>query len=218
MTFEEIQDEIIAIRFRESQRTSVKHWINLRYQMIWAIADWPFKFMGPVNLTVTSGDATPTLPSDFHRPIDILDDAGFPLSWLEAKDFDRAYEGYTLQGVTAIPDSFKWVDDVITLYPTPDANYTFRLTYERRITHNHLGSTPTVGLMSDDSDTPLWDAEHHYLLVPAALSLGLRLENDPTYPAVEEDFQSALQLMREHYLPSAAPGGHLQYGRDQLGV
>lgn len=213
-----MQDEVIAIRFREGQRDSVKSWINMRSQLIWAVADWPFKRMGPVDLTVTTSDATPTLPADFHRPHRIYDDSGLPVVWMDEDSFNASFMGGIVDGITGPPDSFKWVDDVITLYPTPDTSYTYKLVYDRRHSYLDSGTTPTAGLMSGDTDTPLWDAEHHYMLVHGAMATGLRLENDPTYPAVEEEFQSALQLMREHYLPSNTSEVHLQYGRDWLGI
>lgn len=217
MNFKELQDEVISIRFREGQRSSIKHWLNLRSQLIWASSEWPFKHMGPVNLAVSNGDATPTLPTDFHRPISVFDDAGFELPWFTPHEFDNSFEAGNLSGTTGAPDSFKWVDDVITVYPTPDADYTYRLVYERRHTYLDSGTTPTAGLMSGDTDAPIWDSEHHYLLVHGAVATGLRLENDPTFPAIEEEFQAGLQLMREHYLPAIESGSHKQYGRDRLG-
>ena len=59
---------------------------------------------------------------------------------------------------------------------------------------------------------PIWDEQYHYILVVGAIATGLRLENDPTYPQMEEDFDGQLASMQDYYLPTAAGAGHLQYG------
>jgi len=35
MTYKQLQDEVIALRFDESRRASVKSWLNLRYAALW---------------------------------------------------------------------------------------------------------------------------------------------------------------------------------------
>ena len=49
VTFDEISSEVIRIRFKQGQRDSVKRWVNIRYQTVWAYADWPWKRQGPVE-------------------------------------------------------------------------------------------------------------------------------------------------------------------------
>lgn len=214
MTFKQIQDEIINIRFKESQRESVKHWINVRYQGVWGFADWPWKRQGPVDIQVTAASPNTSIPTGFLRPIQLFDDAGNELLWMEPDEFDRNYANAQANGVTGAPDSFKWVDDVLTLGLTPQSDATFSLTYERKLVHLQGGTVPTVGAMSEDSDVPIWEDVYHYILVMGAMATGLRLENDPTYPQMEEEFDGLLSSMRDHYLPTASPGSHLQYGRE----
>lgn len=216
MNFVEIQNEIISTRFKESQRVSIKHWINLRYQAIWAYTDWPWKRQGPVTLTVTSGTANPTLPSDFLRPIRIFDDLGGELVWLEAEEFDSDYRSALISGVRGRPSSFKWVDNVITLGLTPNSNYDYSLVYERKTAYLSGGTTPSSGLLTLDTDEPIWDDQYHYILVIGAIATGLRIENDPTFPALEDEYAGLLASMQDYYLPTAAPSGHLQYERDSL--
>lgn len=216
MTFKEIQDEVIELRFNEARRASVKHWINLRYQAIWAYTDWPWRRQGPSDLTIVSGSANPTLPSDFLRPVAIYDDLGNELTQLEADEFDADYRYADANNLTGRPETFKWVNDVITLGMTPGSDYIFGLTYERKTSYLSAGTTPTVGLMTGDSDQPIFDSAYHYILVSGAVATGLRMENDPTFPAVEDDYMGQLRSMQDYYLPSAAATGHLQYGRDEF--
>lgn len=216
MNFAEIQNEVIDIRFKESQRASVKHWINLRYQAIWAYADWPWKRQGPTPLSLQVGDASPALPSDFLRPIRIYDDLGNELTWLEAAEFDGDHRYPIVNEISARPSSFKWVNDVITVGLTPDADYDFSLVYERKTAYMANGTTPTSGLMTNTNDEPIWDDHYHYILVVGAIASGLRLENDPTFPSLEDEYSGLLNSMQDYYLPTASPAGHLQYGSEYL--
>jgi hypothetical protein len=213
MTFGEIQAEVIRTRFKEGQRESVKLWINTRYQGIWGFADWPWKRQGPVDIAVTTGSANPTLPTGFLRPVMVFDDIGNELEWMEPDEFDREHRYLQLNDVTARSGSFKWVDDVITLGPTPNADATYSLVYDRKLTYLSGGSTPMTGFMVNANDVPIFDAAYHYALVVGALATGLRVENDPTYPQMEDEYSGLLSSMRDHYLPTASPGNHLQYGR-----
>lgn len=214
MNFKEIQDEIIQIRFKESQRTSIKRWINMRYQFLWGMADWPWKRMGPSLLTINNGDASPSLPSNFDRPLFVYDDRGDGLAWLSPDEFDSNYLFEELAGSRGKPESYKWVDDTITLGPVPDSDYAYRIVYERGMTYLASGVTPTTGDMTGNTDEPMWSSAYHYALVPGAIATGLRMENDPTYPQFEEEFGQMVESMRDHYLPVASVFGNLQYGRD----
>lgn len=216
MNFKELQDECIQIRFKESQRTSIKHWLNTRYQFLWAMADWPWKRMGPVALALTANGANPTLPTDFDRPIFMYDDRGDGLAWISPDEFDANYLFEELRSTEGKPEAFKWVNDVITLGPIPDADYTYRLVYERGMTYLQSGTTPVTGAMNANTDEPIWNPAFHYVLVPGAIATGLRLENDPTYPQFEEEFGQMVQSMKDHYLPVASVFGNIQYGRDNL--
>lgn len=214
MTFEDIQDEVISLRFKESQRESVKRWINMRYHFLWGVADWPWKRMGPVDLALLGGDANPALPDDFDRPLAIYDDAGMQLDWMPPDDFDHDYLYIQINGGTSKPESFKWVNDVITLAPTPDQNYTYKLIYERGMAYLANGTTPTSGQLTSAGDEPIWAEPYHYVLVFGAVASGLRAENDPTFDQMEEEYATFLQSMKDHYLPTMSPVGNLQYGRD----
>lgn len=213
-----MQDECIALRFKESQRESIKRWINMRYHFLWATAEWPWKRVGPVDLSVLTGDTTPVLPTGFTRPYKVFNDFGQPLDWLSPDDFDDRYMEVLANGTTNRPDAFKWVNNTITLGPTPDADYTFKLSYERSMTFMFNGVSEASGDMVNPNDEPIWDEAFHYVLVPGAIATGLRLENDPTFQPLEEEFAVHVQAMKDHYLPTQSPQGNLQYGRDEFGL
>lgn len=215
MTYGELQDEVIDLRLKESQRSSVMQWINLRYQFVWGYADWPWKRVGPADLTLTAGDSTPTPPVDFNRPLRLYDHQGSELAWLSPDEFDKEYLYSELSGTRGRPQAFKWVHNQVFVAPVPDAAYTYELVYERKLSHLVSGAI-TLGPMDSALDEPIWDSAYHYVLVYGALADGLRLENDPTYPQIEEQFAVGLQSMLDHYLPTQSPAGNMQFGADTL--
>ena len=216
MNFKELQDECIQIRFKESQRTSIKRWLNMRYQFLWSTADWPWKRQGPADLEIDSGDANPALPSDFDRPLYMYTDNGDLVQWMSPDEFDMNYLPEELRSSGGKPRAFKWVNNVLTLGPVPDNDYTYKLVYERGMTFMQGGTVPTTGEMSGVTDEPMWTDAFHYILVPGAIATGLRMENDPTYPQFEEEFGQMLLSMKDHYLPTASVSGNVQYGREDF--
>lgn len=217
MTFRELQDEVLTLRFKEGRRPSSKLWINTRYGDIWSAADWPFKHVSPSNVAVTTGNANPVLPAGFRRAHRIYDQYGNPLSEMLPQDFDDAYRYYAVNNVTGQPTDFKVVNGVLTLGPTPNVTATFTVAYERGPVHYNGSSVETALPMTADSDTPIWDSSYHYILVFGAMSMGLRLENDPSWPAVEDEFRNELSGMMNELLPPDR-GETTQFGRDLLGI
>lgn len=220
MTFKQLQDEVIGFRFNETQRESVKRWLNIRVSRIWTMADWPWSRVDMASLTINAGDNTPTLPSDLKTPIQMLDELGDEVCELEASEFDYMYRYSQINGNQSRPCHFKFTNGVLTLGMTPVSSTSFSLSYRRKIYHLDLrysvdGSPAVVvGPMSADSDTPPWDSDWHQLLVPGAMAYGLKLENDPTWEPLEQEFQNGVQDLMEFYLPSLATTKTLQYGRD----
>lgn len=216
MTLNDIVQDIITLRFKAGEASMIKSWVNQRYAMVWAAVNWPFKFAGPINFTLTAGDSTPTSPSGVHRvmPNGLRDDQGNPLTYREPQDF---FDAYVAQTGTGRPNEFTVLNGQVTVAPIPNVNYTYTIVYERQLSHLEAdGSTVTVGPMDEDDDRPLWDAAFHYILVPAAMSTGLKLQNDPTWQALEDEFERQLTAMANHYLPPDRPGT-TQYGADNLG-
>lgn len=213
MDYNSTATHVIQARFKEAQRDKVKLWIRRRYSKLWAMADWPWKVVSGATLTVSAGDATPTPPTDIHRPRSVYDENGWPLTLMTTEAFDS----YGFGQYQNVPHAWKWENGVITLGPTPSISATYSLTYERRIAHRNNSDVITDGSMSLDTDMPVWDnREFDYILVPGAIATGLKEENDPTWQALEDEFGDIFNDMREYYLPSVAVYGNLQYGADNL--
>lgn len=207
MTYKELQDEIIQFRFNESRRSAIKRWLGHRYAMVWGAADWPFKFVHREDLTVASGEAA--VPDAFRRPLTLETDGGEAVEYLTPAEF--RFEFQHDDTATGAAEYFTVVNK--TLYTGPAADGTYKLSYERRPAHLADGTTDTAGLMNSDNDTPIWAEEHHYVLVFGAMADGLKLENDNTWPALEDAYEIGVRSMIEDLIP-AVRGVTLQYGRD----
>lgn len=200
MTFNELATEVITTRFNESMRARIKRWINVCEQKIWDAEDWPFKYVTDQALTVTANTQTINTSSitDFNRPITLLDQDGVKIVYLTNREWDDQYADDLSFGE---PVNYTMVNRTIYLGPTPNANATFTCRYERVYAHLNSSGVITPGLMNADNDTPIWDAAYHFALVVGALSLGLRLSNDPTWEPLELEYQEEIARMRNHYMP-----------------
>jgi hypothetical protein len=214
--FSEIYDDVITARFKATQTTQIKRWINLREAQIWAAAEWPWKIVGPTALVVTAADNTPALPADIDRPTAVYDDNGYRLSYLIQTEFDDAFLPSQIASTSGRPSAFKWNNGVLTLGVVPSPGYSFTLTYLRKLCHYASGAVITSGPMTADTDYPIFDTEWHEILVIGAIATGLKLENDPTWQSLEQEFALMLSNMADHYLPAVAVAGNMQYGADRL--
>lgn len=203
MQFSEIYQAARGARFDSTQDTTIKRWVNQRYAWLWAQHDWPFKKNALANLAVTTGDNTPTPPANLLRVNQIFDDSGSEVRYLDPREFNTfyAYESTASRGK---PYHYTVVNGVIIVGPTPDANYTFEIAYEARLT-----------LLVADADVPAIPTEYHPILIVGAIAAGLREENDPTAPGVEQEFQFLYEAMVNSLLPPDAARPR-QYGRDDL--
>lgn len=210
MNFRQMQDEVIAFRFHESQRAYVIRWINQVYQQVWVAADWHFKYIYSNNLNVVAGSSTPVLPGDFGNVISVFDDQGFQLTYLTPQEFSSLWRGNTGTGKA---DTYTVVGGTLHLGITPSTSLTYTMDYMRRVSHLDDGVTAAAGFMDSDNDTPLWDSEHHYMLVPGAMALGMKESNDFTFGPLEEEYKMGLAAMVDEMIPPDTPENR-QYGRD----
>jgi hypothetical protein len=214
VTFQEIYTAVLQARFASNQTTDIKRWVNFREAQVWAAADWPWKSVGPTNLTVTSGDNTPAIPADCFVPLAVYDDQGYRLRYSIQTDFDDAFLMDIANNNMGRPTDFKWNDGVMTLGPTPSANYTYKFSYQRKLAHYATSGALTTGPMAIDTDYPIFDSTWHQILVMGAMSTGLKIENDPTWEPLESEFSHMVGNMIDYYLPSVAVAGNMQYGAD----
>lgn len=199
MTAQELWDELTNLRFntQATKLAQVKKWLGVAEVSLWNAADWNFKRVPVTNLTVTAGAASE--PTDFGKARRLYNGDGQPMAYLSPDEFEATYSvGATLP--TGIGEAYTVINRQILVGPSNSGTY--KLSYQRRYTHLADGSTPTVGLMNSANDTPLWDSEHHYILVPWAMRLGEVLEDDPTAATLETVIEglrttSMFQAMKE---------------------
>ena len=199
LTYLQLQDAVLGRRFPAStQRTNSKRWLASAYSDVWTAprADdrmWSFELMFLVDLAITAGDSTPTMPADYGDTIELRDADGAELKRLDAADFARQFAALT---TSESPWAFTVVGRVVHIGPTPGANATFKHTYRRRLSHRESDyTTVTGGFMDEDSDYPLWD-DHQSILIPRATAIGLQELNDPTWEQAQEEYERQLSRMR----------------------
>lgn len=199
MTFEEIQTECINARFKETQRPSVKRWVNLAYAKIWHSDEWTFRW-AETTVLAPAGIAALTEPVDMHRVFSISDDTNGKLSYLTPDDFQQQFFGETSTGT---PGYFTVLNRQVTLGPIPDQDITYDLIYEKTFTE-----------LVNDADVPGLPTEFHYVLVHGAMVIGLINENDFTFELPQRLYDEGLFSLRNGYV--AEHPGKIQFKRDQL--
>lgn len=193
MTYKDFQDSVIATRFDESDRAEIKRWLDLRYQWIWSAADWNFRRVAMSTLAVAGGSRTPAMPSDFSRPNRLYDDLGCRLDYLAPAKWEERFLGDTS---SVRPVAYTVSDRQLYLGPTPDKDYSFSLSYDRRLSHVDPSLGVIGGTMQDDGDQPLWPAEHDYLLVVDTVILGQQMRQDPTWQTLIRQRDELLEGMK----------------------
>lgn len=200
MTFKEMQDLVLGTRFTSGQRTAAKSWINSREVALWNQdgVTWEFAYPDDYDADVTAGVNTLSvgagLPADLDDVLRLTRDDGCPLKELNREDFDLFR--IRLPSLTSgTPWYYTVVNRSVVLAPTPDVNATYTLAYSRRLCHFDGDDDVVAGVMVEDDDYPVYPDEFHGVLVPGAVSTGLKYENDPTWSALEEEYGTLTQAM-----------------------
>jgi len=195
MNFLELQNEVISDRFDEGRRDSIKSWINYRYGRIWAAADWTFKLQtdllsvdqGSQNISRgTRGDILSISDGTYGTGFDPM------YAYRPEEFFDKSVQ------TAARPIGYTIIGDLIWFNAPLDVTRSYRVMSETKFV-----------LLSADSDIPAIPEEFHYMLVHAAASEGLLKENDPSWQGEEQQYEAALDGMKEEYLSNAVYYDHL---------
>jgi hypothetical protein len=204
-TFLQLQDAVIGRRFPgSSQRDNAKRWLATAYEDVWSAAradgnEWQFEIVSRATIAMTSGDSTPTMPSDFGDALNLYDDSGVPMQRYSQEDFEYRYSDILLTSQTGLPEAYTVVNRQIEVAPIPTTT-TFRLSYRRRLSHKESdGTTVTGGFFDEDTDYPLWD-DHHTVLIPRATAIGLIEINDPTWDQAQQEYERQLARMKDDYV------------------
>jgi hypothetical protein len=193
MTFRQLQDEMIlapAARFKESQRQSVKYWLNYAQTKLWYSNDWVFR-LKQANVTVTAGsNAVTNLPSDFRIVRGLYRTDGTPLRYLEPRRYLNVYQG---DPTTVLPEDFTVIDGQMLVGPVSgESAGSYLLFYEK-----------TVAQMVADTDVPSIPGDFHYILVYGAGTLGLVNESDFTWQFWVQQWQDGISQMEQEFLSSS---------------
>lgn len=199
MTFLELVSAMTTepgARFKPTQATSVKRWLNARAAELWGMEDWTFRKVYE-SLSVTAGDDTPTMPATFGIALGLWDANGDPVTYIPPNAFFNRHLGNTSGGN---PSSYTVVNKQIVLDPKPSGNQTWTLYHDRAYCHNIDTGVYTPGDMDEDTDLPALPTETHYLLIHGAISLGSVAMNDFTYQFAEQAWQTGVESMKRNFL------------------
>lgn len=208
MTFKELQDAVIADVFDESDRGSVKDWINNRGRLMWGMSEWTFR-RSSANVTVTTGsNQVSNLPADFEIMVDLFRDDGFQLKMFEEyREFAETYLGTDNAWVGPPEACTVLAGNQILVGPVSNVtSSTYLLAYEQAWTE-----------LVNDSDVPGFPTDTHLALVFAAKADGMVLKNILLNEPLEQRFQEYLAGMQRDYVtavrgsswqtPAYRPGG-----------
>lgn len=221
MTYAQIYQAVQNIRFNAtilSTPGGIKDWIRAREGEVWQYADWPLKESADPQVSVVNGAATIALPSTFTFPdqlLQLFDENGQMLSFLDPEQFFRRYEPSNVPTVSAGPGE-AWtitaqnIAGVITpqlrIGPTPSTNRTYTVRGGHLPICRSAAGAWKLGTMSADTDLPWWPDDYHYFLVSGAIALGKRNQSDPSWQPDEQDFQQGMTRLASELLPFARPG------------
>ena len=211
MTKGDIRAELVQDRFGPGQATRIDRWIDLRYSLVWADSEWPFKRVRREAWNVVS--TQPTMPPAYWKTTRLDRPDGTEVAFLSPDDFDNAYPlGDSNAGA---PENFTVINGQVILGPAISGASQLYHSYQRRPWHFNTSGTVVPGLMNLDTDYPAWPEDYHYILVLGATATGLKIQNDPTWDSLEQEFGTVLVSMREDLLPPDQYK-NLQYGRDSF--
>lgn len=195
MNFVQLQDAVKSDRFREAQRGDIQTWINARYWWLWSLEDWPFRYATDTITVTAGGQSVTSLPDDFGKALAVIaTDDSLNAGRLSYKTPGAFFEDWYLNDESGVPSFYTIVDGDLFVGPTPDSTAAdYKLVYLREFT-----------MLAADDDEPALPAGAHLALVFGGSATGLKLQNDPTWQAFEQDFNSAIQVLRAGYLHDAA--------------
>jgi hypothetical protein len=218
-------DEVQQGRFTGRTGDTVERWCLRAYAEIWHAADWPWKFT-EITAIVASSDNVAVLQPDgdvdadlwdqvyqtfgVNRIMNVYDSEGSELRYLSQREFNAVFLGST---DTATPEAWtdKWPSTngieikhpTIVVGPYADQATTLIVRVELK-----------PALADPDDRSPAIPFEWQEAIVYGAMSIGLRLENDPTWMSVEQMFREAIVTLVNASLPSSLHENRSYGGRD----
>jgi hypothetical protein len=155
-----------------------------------------------VQLSGGSGKfALPGAIAFFSQAMQMFDDHGILLDYVPPERFTELYDPYLLQAGAPTGSADVWTmyyDPVANVgsfqvAPAPAGTLSYRLQGWNLPVHRTTASDRATGMMLADTDMQWWPDGFEYFLVPGAISTGLKLENDPTWPPLEQEAQAGIR-------------------------
>lgn len=87
---------------------------------------------------------------------------------------------------TGFPAYYYVLNNKLYFIPEPDGDYTGEIWYYRKATD-----------LISDTDTPIFPAEYHYLIVLGVVGQAKRKRNDPAYTTYMDDYDAGKVLMMQ---------------------
>lgn len=201
MNFLALQNAVISGAFDETLRAEVKEWVNHRYQELWSSDEWVFRYATAL-VGVTSGSMqVAALPVDLGIVLSVQDADGNPLTPMtDPREFYATYVSST-GNLVGRPEAFCAVNNTLLVGPTSNetrADYT--LVYERAIV-----------LLAADSDTPVFPAGHHLILVSGAKATGFKMRGIFLWQQHDDEWERGLEAMRRDLLVGARDVGGISW-------
>jgi hypothetical protein len=200
---------ILGRRFpAASQTTNALRWLGTAYSDVWHASDWTFKRVSLSNLSVVAGTRTPTMPTDYGESLLLVDQYGDELERMPQEQFEATFASDFALNVRGAPWAFTVVSGQLILGPIPSTTATFLHSYQRRVSHLQSDqATVQAGFMDADADYPLW-SDHHGVLIPRAVAIGLQELNDPTWQEPQQEYERQLSRMEEDHGQKKVAGGY----------
>lgn len=225
MNYGEAVDAVMSDRWPDHKRPDVQRWVRGRHAFIYLSFDWPFRRFGPLQVEAAGGVYHDlSLESSALRAATvrgITDENGDSLQFMDRRRFEELFAGetdagkpwaYTVYEEQADPKGFR---KRIYWGPRNDAARTLNISFTLRLAHLDADGALVDGNFTTDTDRPLWPEDFDELLILGAAAMGMKLESDPSWRPLQDDFDRLLAVMQGDVVGEAG-GGNVQYARDPL--
>lgn len=156
-----------ALRFRDTGLVIVadndwKTYVNDAYSDMISRCTWFPWNENSSTLTVPSNTRSVALPQDVWEVLSVWDSVNFvPLVPLEGRG--QAYQMYPQQNEVGIPQNYRIFDNLLEVYPLPQANTPYVVEYIKRPAE-----------MVADADVPVFPVQYHSTIAVGAVALAYR--------------------------------------------
>jgi hypothetical protein len=227
LTFQDIQDYLIDLRFHERHRGKTKRWINLRLGEIWNAQDWDFKLTRPIELTLvinkydqslsslTEPDDSSGVSLEVRTVRQVSDQNANELSEeLTTGQFFREYPDFTTPAGARIGVPSVWAfqqffdrgdgtrGERLLLGPAPKTAEVFNIVVER-----------AFSALVEDGDFPRFPPELHDYLSLECLIFGMKAIGDDGWISMADEAERGYAAMQAGYVTVT---GDVMFPRDPL--